>query len=60
LIEVSEAEEVLERSKKNPKNTQEARVDKINAKYDAELDALEQSTTPYSRTYCCTNSCRLS
>ena len=39
-IEVSQAEEILERSKKNPKNTQQARENKINAKYDAELAAL--------------------
>jgi hypothetical protein len=45
LIEVSDAEKVLERSKKNPRNTKTERVDKINAKYDAELAALGQSTT---------------
>jgi hypothetical protein len=42
LIEVSDAEKVLERSKKNPRNTKTERVDKINAKYDEELAALEQ------------------
>jgi hypothetical protein len=38
-IEVSQAEEILERSKKNPKDTQKNRETKINAKYDAELQA---------------------
>jgi hypothetical protein len=44
-IEVLKAEEILERSKKNPKNTQQVREDKINAKYDAELKALESEGT---------------
>jgi transposase len=44
LIEVSDAEKVLERSKKNPRNTKTERVDKINAKYDAELTALGELT----------------
>jgi hypothetical protein len=49
-IEVSQAEEILERSKKNPKNRQKEAENRINAKYDR-LAALEgKSKTPTSST----------
>jgi hypothetical protein len=50
LIKVSQAEEILERSKKNPKNTKQVREDKINAKYDAELAALEATKETEAKT----------
>lgn len=42
-IDVAQAEEILERSKKSPRDDIKAREDKIHAKYDAELAALEQA-----------------
>lgn len=42
-IFIEDVEAVLERSRKNPNNRAEERVSRINTKYDAELNALENN-----------------
>jgi hypothetical protein len=46
VIEINGIEDLLERSKKNPNDIKKRRTERINAKYDAELAALNQPTTP--------------